>query len=302
MRANGAVLSQVMTTLEPADLDARFGMATVVLNDTLWLFADGQWSSAPSGAAGTFLTAPIYRRGQQTFVSLYTYVSGTGALVETFLIEDGGFSGPASTLPVPALGQPSRLRVRPDSSGMYGSIVSDTFYARIATTNPSSVHLSSDMLLVASSESQNSFVGGSRQGSTPGALFWFPAGETALNVEPDVRVDSQAPDAGGVFTRAVATNGSRHAAILGPARSNDVWTTGDAGVAPRAGEWALFVFGAGQPRFISLGTAPRPPFDLAFGAISGTHGLFVMANCTAPAADGGICSGAGSAIGFLAQP
>ncbi len=294
-------LSLVTTPNAPADLDARFGMATAVLNERLFVFAGGSWNVAPdAGVSGTFYTAPLYRRagGADTRIALYAFSQDSGMRVADYEGQDGGFSSPGSPLAVGNLGQPSYLRVRPDVGGQFGSIVSDTFYTRIASLNPT-ITTSGRRHLVASSETQWSIVAADQMPPSPAALFWLPDGGESLSGSPTYQVAALRAGDGGSFTHALATNGIRHAAVLGPGRVADEWSLGSARVTPEEGQWALVVFGSGTTRFISLGAAARPPFDLSFGAAGGDAGLFVMANCSG---DAGICAQPGSVVGFLPQP
>lgn len=306
--ANDSVaLDQVVTaTSPPNDLDARFGMATVVLNDTLSVFAAGQWRPVPpGGVSGTLLTAPLYRRAGTTLISLYTNGPSSNLWVSTSSVDGGGSVSTASPQQLTTLGHSSRLRVRPDTGGQYGSIVSDTFYARIESSSPARITPLTGAL-VASSETQQSLIAGGQWTPAAAAVFWVPDGGDSLSATPNFQLTTRTADAGLsvdggalILTQALATNGSRYAAIVGPSGAGDVWSLNSARVTPPINQWALVLFGWGQTRFIALGAAAQPPFDLAFGTAVADAGLFVMANCSG---DAGICAQTGSVIGFLAQP
>ena len=299
--ANGVMLNQslIQSTVGPVDLDARFGMATAVLGDTLYIFALGTWTQpAPTGVAGRLLTAPLYRRApSEPMIALYSFGVASGPLVSAYTSFSGVFSSMGIPLPL-NFGDPSNFRVRPDVAGQYGTIVSDTFYARIENAAPTIQ--TTTRLLVASSETQQSIVAGFVSGATRSALFWLPNGaETIPLSSPAFRIDMTNVLDGGMPTSAVATNGTRHAAIIGPAGSADDWSFGASRVRPAEGDWVVVVFGSTPSSFISLGSAATPPFGLAFEAGDAGSGLFVMANCRT---DAGICAEQGSAIGFLPQP
>ena len=299
--ASGVMLNQspIQSTVGPVDLDARFGMATAVLGDTLHIFALGTWTQpATTGVAGRLLTAPLYRRApSEPMIALYSFAFASGPSVSTYTSFSGVFSSTGMALTL-NFGDPSNLRVRPDVAGQYGTIVSDTFYARIENAAPTVQ--TTTRLLVASSETQQSIVAGFESAPTRAALFWLPNGAVSLPLSsPNFRLDMRDRLDGGMPTSAIATNGTRHAAIIGPAGSADEWSFGPSRVRPAEGDWLVVVFGSTPSSFISLGSAATPPFGLAFEAGDGGSGLFVMANCRA---DGGICAQPGSVVGFLPQP
>ena len=288
------------------------------MSSGVWLLnSQGVWSQvAGTPLPGVGLTTPIFSTpasGQQ--LASYWRTSPTSVTLYSTTAPTDGAAPPGFSPSTTSLPNPLTFRVRPDQNGQSGVIAgsfnidgeacssgSQAVFARISsqTAAPSGGNVGACDMLVASSEDQTALLVWRVNQSQPRAAFWQPRGLSALPVEPDYSLTS---NNGFRPIEAIATDGSRHAAIVyQPA--NSVMTVPDAGVRTGAAPgYVLVVLGSWRaPRFVDLGPA-IPPFGLAFGEIATTSGLFVLANCSVGSAMPGICNGTpGAVVGFLDQP
>ncbi len=291
------------------DLDARFSLAALTTSQGVFVLDEGgSWSPLQLAVtpAGTPTSTAIFQPSMSgpklaSFWRLNTVTAYSANRIA------GGFSlgGTGTTL-----GASGLVLGRPTEAGDAGLALSGSGLERVDSYAPTSELFGSNIgitdLRLASSESQVALLGWRQPAAgRTAAWLWRPGVSRALPMQPDVLVEGNA----GVPTlHAIATNGIRHAAILGPTAQNgsSFWVNGDVdgGVAVATSVWLLVTFSdSGDARFITLGPSVQSPVALAFGSAGADAGLFVMANCVTSTNDPSLCSQqGGGVIGFLQVP
>lgn len=291
------------------DLDSRFSLAALTTSEGVWVLDEGgSWSALQLAVppAGTPTSTAIYRTDPNTPKLASFWRSNTvSAYAATRLVDGGFWLAGNGTL----LGLSGPLLARPTEGGDAGLAISngiervDSF---APTSEPFGANVGISDLRLASSESQVALLGW--RASVAGriaASLWKPGVSRVLPLQPDVLVEGSA----GVPTlHAIATNGSQHAAIIGPTAvgGSALWVNGDidAGVAAPSNVWLLLtVSDTGRARIFTLGPSVQSPVALAFGTAGSDAGVFVMANCVTSANPPSFCSQqGGGVIGFLPSP
>ncbi len=292
------------------DLDSRFSLAALTTSQGVFVLDEGgSWSALQLGVtpAGTPTSTAIFRTDPSTPKLASFWRSNTASAYGADRLGDGGFflGGTGTTL-----GASGLVLGRPTEAGDAGLALSGSGLERVDSYAPTSELFGSNIgitdLRLASSESQVALLGWRQPAAgRTAAWFWRPGVSRALPMQPDVLVEGNA----GVPTlHAIATNGIRHAAILGPTAQNgsSFWVNGDVdgGVAVATSVWLLVTFSdSGDARFITLGPSVQSPVALAFGSAGADAGLFVMANCVTSSNAPSLCSQqGGGVIGFLQAP
>lgn len=290
------------------DLDARFSLSTITTSQGVWVLDElGTWSPLQSAITpnGSPTSTAIFQPSMSgPKLASFWRSNAVNAYAATRQLDGGFLLAGAATL----LGLTGPVIARPTEGGDAGLALSASQLVRVdsylSVSDPLPLPAQASDLRLASSESQLALLGCRQTASRSAAWFWRPGNPRAM-VLPDVLIEGSA----GVPTlHALATNGTEHAAILGPTpqAGSSFWVNGDvdAGVAVASDVWLLVTFtDSGRARFFTLGPSLQSPVALAFGTAGGDAGVFVMANCVTNSNVPSLCTQqGGGVIGFLPSP
>lgn len=304
------------TALAPSfiDLDARFGhLAALGSQPTgsvgLSIWNDGVWRTTGS-VTGAPLSCALYQEpGLLQNLAIYEAVTTT-VVAHGFAVNMNAFTQPNGTVTLRADGgqlpqSVTSFKVRPDRGGEVGLVVWGTTMVRVPSGSGSTYAVGAplqgaNVCQLASSESQQALVGCVMPRSAPprtDAVFWQPDGSVA---DPTSTTFVLSSTSGVADIAALATTGTRHAAVIPASATDSNWDLGGVGLQVPANQWNVVLFGGTRTRVVNLGPSAGAPVFIAFGVRpAGTPGLFITFNCLAA---GGPCVQPGGHLAFLADP